>query len=99
MHCNQHRCHRRYGLRDQSVPRADAGLQATLQDIDSTELDAEARADKLADVALLRPSGLALCYSRRTTLQEVVPANGGTQCEAQGLMTHYPHAPYSGGRR
>lgn len=71
-------------------------MQTALQAINALEQDAEARADKLADVVLLRPRGLALCYSRQTTLQVVV--QGGPECEAQPglLMKHFPHKPYAG---
>lgn len=84
--------HRRYGLRDQPVASTDTALQAALREIDTQQQDAETRADCLADVVLLRPVGYVLCYSRQTTLQEVVQQG---PCDSQ-LMKHYPHKPYSG---
>ncbi|KAK9807591.1 hypothetical protein WJX72_003561 [[Myrmecia] bisecta] len=88
-HCiDFHLFGRRYGLAD----RAPAVQLARLHAIDQ-QPDPEARADLLANLFLAEALGACLCYDAASTLQLLV-AEGN--CQAPGLLQHYPHAPLQG---
>jgi len=81
----------RYRLKNRLTSFSSSNLESAVVRVDS-EQDPEVRADKLAEIFLLHPLRLKLCYDPETTIQ-VIQSDSQT-CETK----HYSHSPIQGRR-